>query len=463
MKNRFNWSEVLSDEKQKTDYQKFVAAREAVVNSFLEFSPAKGLALKQESQSPLAGMPFAVKDSIAVSGFQLTCASRVLENFIAPYTATAVQKLLDCGAVPVGKTNMDEFAMGSSCDNSALAVTNNPYDPERVAGGSSGGSAAAVAAGLVGFALGTDTGGSVRQPANFCGLYGLKPTYGHVSRFGLVAYASSLEVVGIFSRCLDILGQVFDAVKGPDKMDQTTKKTPETAPAPQIKKVAVLGGDLGLSDQVAQAYAEARSALRELGWTEKEISIPNLDYGVSAYYTIATAEASANLARYDGVKYGLRAAGKDFEDMVRQTRRQGFGDEVKLRILLGAYVLRSGFQDRYYLLAQKIRAALSAQFKQIFEQADALMLPVYPVQAFRRGSAALSPFKQKQADLYTTVANLAGLPALAVPTGLKAGLPVGVQFMGPAFAEDRLLAAARQFAPLLPIPDEPCLEKQSEF
>jgi aspartyl-tRNA(Asn)/glutamyl-tRNA(Gln) amidotransferase subunit A len=444
--------------------------------------------------APLRGLPCAVKDNIAVKGFSLSCGSKLLQNLRSPYTATAVRRLEAAGAVVIGKTNMDEFGMGSSTDSSGIKRTNNPWDQSRVAGGSSGGSAAAVAAGLVPFALGSDTGGSVRQPASFCGIIGLKPTYGAVSRYGLVAYASSLETIGVLADTTARCRAVFAALRGKDPRDETTREPPPGAPAlygnsrSRGRVIGVLspeavartiaaaqeapGADVSalqtaaqaavLEEEVARAFRAARERLAGMGHTLVEVEIPSLKYGVPAYYTIATAEASANLARFDGVRYGKRPDwAENPDDLVDKTREAGFGPEVKLRILLGTFVLRSGFQDRYYLRAQRIRAGIRRNFEELLggmdyngppPPCDGILLPVFPTRAFGRGETGLSPFAQKAADLYTCCANLAGLPALSFPADLAGGLPVGVQLLGRAFAEATLLDIAESYEAQYPIP-----------
>jgi aspartyl-tRNA(Asn)/glutamyl-tRNA(Gln) amidotransferase subunit A len=454
----------------------------------------------------LRDFPCGVKDNIAVAGFSLSCGSRLLEKLRSPYTATAVRKLMAAGAVVVGKTNLDEFGMGSSTDNSALKRTNNPWDTSRVSGGSSGGSAAAVAAGLVPFALGTDTGGSVRQPAAFCGVVGLKPTYGAVSRYGLVAYASSLETIGVLADTAARCRAVFAAIRGRDPMDQTSRDAPVGAPllygrdggpsgrrdTPGVigvlsagaitQAVAAASGDgaaeeraletaaqaAKLEDEVQWGFDLVKERLTALGHTLTEVDLPSLKYGVPAYYTIAAAEASANLARFDGIRYGRRPDwAENPEDLIEKTREAGFGDEVKLRILLGTFVLRSGFQDRYYLRAQRIRAGIRRNFEMFLGETredgavspaaakppcDAILMPVFPTRAFGRGDTGLSPFAQKAADLYTCCANLAGLPALAFPVGVGGGLPVGVQLLGRAFAEGTLLDIVETYEKAYPFP-----------
>ncbi|MDR1970335.1 MAG: aspartyl/glutamyl-tRNA amidotransferase subunit A [Treponema sp.] len=476
------------------DYESYVSRWEEKIGAFIEFDPRRFPAGESGSGgSALAGLPFAVKDNIAVKGFSLSCGSKLLEQLKAPYTATAVQKLMDCGAAPVGKTNLDEFGMGSSTDNSGIKRTNNPWDTERVPGGSSGGSAAAVAAGLAPFALGSDTGGSVRQPAAFCGVVGLKPSYGAVSRYGLVAYASSLEGIGVLADSVSRCREVFAAIRGADPMDQTSRDAPAAAPplspkTPANRTIAVLSPEAvaraiaenagtgegsssleaaaqaaELEPEVRRGFELAKAGLAELGYTLAEVELPSLKYGVPAYYTIATAEASANLARFDGIRYGARPAwAENPDDLIDKAREAGFGAEVKLRILLGTFVLRSGFQDRYYLRAQRIRAGILREFEALLGDSEyqdhgaarcgAILLPVFPTRAFGRGKGSLSPFAQKAADLYTCCANLAGLPALSFPASVEGGLPVGVQLIGRAFAEGTLLDIAGDWEKSHPVP-----------
>jgi aspartyl-tRNA(Asn)/glutamyl-tRNA(Gln) amidotransferase subunit A len=444
------WFSVLKESSLKKSYDEYVMDREKKIGSFLEFDSLK---TSEDSQSDgtLRGIPFGVKDNIAVKGFKMTCGSKILENFDCPYTSTAVGKLQKAGAVVVGKTNMDEFGMGSSTDNSALAETNNPWDTSRVAGGSSGGSAAAVAAGLVPFALGSDTGGSVRQPASFCGIYGLKPTYGTVSRYGLTAYASSLETIGICAESTAVTREVFNVMRGKDDLDNTTVGYKPSG-KDDSETIAVLKiGEGELSDDVYHSYQTSISRIKELGYNTVEVELPTLKYVVPAYYVIATAEASANLARFNGIRYGLAAKNAETpSDLMELSRNSGFGDEVKLRILLGTYVLRSGFQDQYYHRAQKIRTKILNDFTRIFKEADALLMPVFPTAAFHHGSSDLTQLQQKAADLYTLTANLAGLPALSVPSTIEKGLPVGVQFYAPAFEEERLFRIAERLEEIFP-------------
>jgi aspartyl-tRNA(Asn)/glutamyl-tRNA(Gln) amidotransferase subunit A len=484
------------------DYESYFSQWEKKIGAFIEFDPLRfspeAAGPRKPSGPGLSGLPFAVKDNIAVKGFSLSCGSKLLEHLKAPYTATAVEKLLAAGAAPVGKTNLDEFGMGSSTDNSGIKRTNNPWDLERVPGGSSGGSAAAVAAGLVPFALGSDTGGSVRQPAAFCGVLGLKPSYGAVSRYGLVAYASSLEGIGILADSAYRCREVFAVIRGADPMDQTSRDAPEAAPPlrnpPRARTIGVLspeavaraiavtaaesaGADEGearsleaaaqaaeLEPEVRRGFEAAKAGLRELGYQLAEVELPSLKYGVPAYYTIATAEASANLARFDGIRYGARPEwAENPDDLIDQARQAGFGPEVKLRILLGTFVLRSGFQDRYYLRAQRIRSGIRRDFEALLGDGeyqgagscDAILLPVFPTRAFGRGPSSLSPFTQKAADLYTCCANLAGLPALSFPAAVEGGLPVGVQLIGRAFAEGTLLDIAGNWEKGRSVPHPP--------
>jgi aspartyl-tRNA(Asn)/glutamyl-tRNA(Gln) amidotransferase subunit A len=464
------WYRLLKDAAGQQEYRELVEKRNESLNCFLEFDPARrsgpgavSAGSTGSSAGVLAGLPFAVKDNIAVKGFSLTCGSKILQNLLSPYDATAVARLIEAGAIPVGKTNLDEFGMGSSNQHSAFGGAANPWDLSRVPGGSSGGSAAAVAAGLVPFALGSDTGGSVRQPAAFCGVYGLKPTYGTVSRYGLVAYASSLDVIGMVARDIDLLREVYRTIAGEDPRDHSsTNPAPGThaaagEPAKEWRpqRVAFLGGSLELDPAIQSAYDATRQELESQGITVEEIELSTLKYVVPAYYTIATAEASANLARYNGVRYGRRP---DFaenpDELVRTARDNGFGAEVKSRILLGTYVLRSGFQDQYYLRAQRIRTAIRNELAAAFGSYDLLILPVFPVPAFPRGEAGLTDFQQKLADRFTSTANLAGTPALTIPTGTDKGLPLAVQAMAPAFEEERLFSLARILAGRFP-PEAP--------
>jgi aspartyl-tRNA(Asn)/glutamyl-tRNA(Gln) amidotransferase subunit A len=428
-----------------------VTKKDSDIGAFLEISDNP----EGQAKGKLAGVPFAVKDNIMVEGFNCTCGSKLLSNMNSPYNATAVRKLLNEGAVVAGKTNLDEFGMGSSTDNSGLQKTENPWKKGHVAGGSSGGSAAAVAAGYVPFALGSDTGGSVRQPASFCGVYGLKPSYGSVSRFGLVAYASSLEVIGVCAESVQMARSAFEIMRGLDVNDQTSVDIPADYKQKEVKTIGILSGDLGLDESVHEAYQEAIRRLEKLGYTINKVEMPVLEHVIPTYYTIAMAEASANLARFDGVRYGVRAAdSKSPIELMQQSRDEGFGDEVKLRILCGTYVLRSGFQDQYYHRAQKIRTAIRNGFTKIFSGCDSILMPVSPVPAFKHNDDSMDQFQQKLADKFTVTANLAGIPALAFPVDVYNGLPVGMQLMAPQFGEDRLFSVCEKLEN--DYPPKPC-------
>jgi len=397
---------------------------------------------------PLAGVPILLKDNISTLGMPTTAGSRILDGYRPLFDATVVEKLRKAGAIPIGKTNLDEFAMGSSTENSAFGVTRNPWDMTRVPGGSSGGSAAAVASAMTPVALGSDTGGSVRQPASFCGVYGLLPTYGRVSRFGLIAFASSLDQIGPMARDLGGVRAVFEVIAGHDPRDATSSIQ---APAPartgplRVGVAQELLSRPGVETAVAARLEEAAQKLERSGAKLVPVTLPDPDKAVATYYLIATAEASSNLARYDGVRYGLRVPGETVESMMRLTRSAGFGREVKRRILLGTFVLSSGYYDAYYVRAQSHRALLRRAFLKIFEGVDVVLLPTSPTTAFAIGDRTEDPLAMYLADVFTVYGNLAGLPALSVPAGRDAaGLPVGAQLMAPPFGEDRLFAAAEQ-------------------
>jgi aspartyl-tRNA(Asn)/glutamyl-tRNA(Gln) amidotransferase subunit A len=452
-----DWSGVATSRSSAEKWKAYVAARQKDIGSYLQFDPVLG-STDASAGGPLAGVPFAVKDNIAVRGFRLTCGSRMLRDFVSPYSATVIERLQKAGGIVAGKTNLDEFGMGSSTENSALLETRNPWDLRRVPGGSSGGSAAAVAAGLAAFGLGSDTGGSVRQPAAFCGVYGLKPTWGAVSRFGLVAYASSLEGIGVMAKTVEMTENVFSLIRGQDPRDHSSLpwQPPAVKKGPWVIGVPRQCADVPMHSDVKKTLENTRALLRKMGHEVREVSFPTLDHVVSSYYVIATAEASANLARFDGVRYGHRTARADNpEAMTVASRTEGLGPEVKLRILLGTYVLRSGFQDEYYLRAQRIRTAIRMDFQKAFEGVDLVLMPVYPVPPFERGSAESDPFSQKLADIFTCAANLAGLPAMSFPAAVESGLPIGMQFLAPPFAEELLFAACRQVEKAFPSPDAP--------
>ncbi|OIQ62645.1 Asp-tRNA(Asn)/Glu-tRNA(Gln) amidotransferase subunit GatA [Neomoorella thermoacetica] len=406
-----------------------------------------------ETLGPLAGVPMALKDNLCTEGVRTTCSSRMLADWVPPYDATVVRRLKEAGAVMLGKLNMDEFAMGSSTENSSFFPTRNPWDLERVPGGSSGGAVAAVAAGEAYFALGSDTGGSIRQPASFCGVVGMKPTYGRVSRYGLVAFASSLDQIGPITRDVTDCALVLEAIAGHDPLDSTSADLPvpdyRSALKPEVKglKIGVpreyFGA--GMEPEVAAIVRRAIAKLEELGAVCEETSLPHTEYALPAYYLVAPAEASSNLARYDGVSYGLRVPGKDIIEMYMNTRSQGFGPEVKRRIMLGTYALSSGYYDAYYLKALKVRTLIRRDFETAFEKYDLLATPTSPTVAFRLGEKAGDPLAMYLSDLCTIPINMAGLPALSLPCGFSQGLPVGLQLIGRPFAEATLLQAAYAF------------------
>ncbi|MDX2242440.1 MAG: Asp-tRNA(Asn)/Glu-tRNA(Gln) amidotransferase subunit GatA [Leptolyngbyaceae cyanobacterium bins.302] len=400
----------------------------------------------------LAGIPLGVKDNICTKGIPTTCASRILENFVPPYEATVSQKLLDAGATIVGKTNLDEFAMGGSTETSAFHLTANPWDTSRVPGGSSGGSAAAVAAEECVIALGSDTGGSIRQPASFCGIVGLKPTYGLVSRYGLVAFASSLDQIGPFARSVEDSAILLGAIAGHDPMDSTSLKvdipdyTRYLTPSLKGKKVGVITETFGegLDPEVAKTVQQAIQQLKDLGAEVQEISCPRFRYGIAAYYIIAPSEASANLARYDGVKYGKRVEdAENLMEMYTRTRSEGFGAEVKRRIMIGTYTLSAGYYDAYYLKAQKVRTLIKQDFEAAFAKVDVLVCPTAPSTAFKAGDKSADPLSMYLIDLMTIPVNLAGLPAMSVPCGFSSeGLPIGLQIIGNVLREDQIFQVA---------------------
>jgi aspartyl-tRNA(Asn)/glutamyl-tRNA(Gln) amidotransferase subunit A len=410
-----------------------------------------------EAVGQLAGVPVAVKDNMCTTFGATTCASKILENFHAPYNATVVEKLLAADAVIVGKANMDEFAMGSSTENSGLKRTVNPWDTSRVPGGSSGGPAAAMAAGLCFAAVGSDTGGSIRQPASFCGVVGLKPTYGRVSRYGLVAYGSSLDQIGPITRTVTDTALMMNVIAGHDPADSTSvdetnapvcnylEKLDE--PVEKLKIAIVPEFNAGADEQVQKALSEAIDVYKKLGAEIIEITMPHLDYAIAAYYVIATAEASSNLARYDGVHYGYRTENpQDYIEVYSKSRAEAFGKEVKRRIMLGTYALSSGYYDAYYLKALKVRNLIRGDFTNAFEKCDCIMMPVAPTTAFKIGEKVNDPLQMYLSDIYTIAANLAGIPGISIPCGFdNKNLPIGLQILTPTFNEDKLLRIARMF------------------
>ncbi|MHC4912270.1 MAG: Asp-tRNA(Asn)/Glu-tRNA(Gln) amidotransferase subunit GatA [Planctomycetota bacterium] len=410
-----------------------------------------------EQAGALGGVPVAVKDNMCMTFGATTCASKILANFRAPYNAKVVEKLLGAGAVIVGKTNMDEFAMGSSTENSGVKQTVNPWDTDRVPGGSSGGSAAAVAAGMCFAALGSDTGGSIRQPASFCGVVGLKPTYGRVSRFGLVAFGSSLDQIGPLTRMVGDCALMMNVIAGHDAADSTSvdeERAPVCdylarldEPVEGLKIGMAPEFNAGADSEVQKAIADAIEVYKGLGAEVIEVEMPRLDYAIAAYYVVATAEASSNLARYDGVHYGHRTAEpSDYIEVYSKSRAEGFGQEVKRRIMLGTYALSSGYYDAYYLKALKVRNLIRGDFTSAFEKCDCVMMPVAPTTAFKIGEKVDDPLKMYLSDIYTIAANLSGIPGISIPCGFDDDdLPIGLQILSPAFSEDKLLRIARMF------------------
>ena len=420
------------------------------------FKKAKEVDLKIKKGEPVgkfAGVPVAIKDNICTDGIKTTCASKMLEDFIPPYDATIVKKLKKEDAVIIGKTNMDEFAMGSSTENSAFKTTKNPWDLERVPGGSSGGSAAAVGSGIAPVAIGSDTGGSIRQPAAFCGVVGLKPTYGLVSRFGLIAFASSLDQIGPVGKTVEDCALTLEMIQGDDKLDSTSiKDTPFNTYMDSIDK-GVKGMKIGipkeffnegLDSEISDAIKKSIEIFKKLGAQVEEISLPITKEGLSAYYIISSAEASSNLARFDGIRYGYRP--KNFEsvdDLMEESRTEAFGSEVKRRIMLGTYALSSGYYDAYYKRALKLKKLIREQFIDTFKNFDIILSPVSPVLPFKLGERKASPLQMYLADIYTVNINLAGIPGLSMPCAFsKEGLPIGIQILGPHLGEDKIFRAS---------------------
>jgi aspartyl-tRNA(Asn)/glutamyl-tRNA(Gln) amidotransferase subunit A len=453
----------ISARELAADYYRRIESRNAELNAYLTLSQDRALAQAERVDTlvaagkplpPLAGVPIAVKDVISTRGVRTTCGSKILENYIPPYDATAVQRLEAAGAVILGKTNCDEFAMGSSNENSAYGPVRNPEAPDRVPGGSSGGSAAAVAAGLAVASLGTDTGGSIRQPGALCGIPAMMPSYGRVSRYGLIAFASSLDRIGPFATNVRDVATVLQIIAGRDANDSTSATAPLSDYRAETEK-PVKGLRIGIPkeyfgagmDSDVRKKIEAGIELfRKLGCEIREIHMPHTDYAIAVYYIIATAEASSNLARYDGVRYGLRVNGDSLLSMYRKTRGAGFGAEVKRRIVLGTYVLSAGYYDAYYLKAQKVRSLIAQDFRDAFTKVDAIVTPTSPVPAFKLGERTDDPLQMYLADIYTVTGSLAGVPGISVPCGKICGkLPVGLQIFGPPFGEGRVLQLAHAF------------------
>jgi aspartyl-tRNA(Asn)/glutamyl-tRNA(Gln) amidotransferase subunit A len=445
-----------------TGYLERIAQRNPEINAYLSVAQETALrtaedidaaARRGDPLGPLAGIPVGIKDVIAIEGMPATAGSRILEGYRPPYTATAVRRLKEAGAVVLGKLNCDEFAMGSSNENSAYGVVRNPLTPDRVPGGSSGGSAAAVAAEMAAATLGTDTGGSIRQPASFCGVVGVLPTYGRVSRYGLIAFASSLDRIGPFARSVEDAATVLAVIAGHDPLDATSSKRPVPDYVAECRKpveglrVGVPAEYFaeGLDAEVKAAVEKAIESLRAQGCTIMPVSLPHTRYAVPTYYVLATAEASANLERFDGVRYGYRAPdAKTLSEMYRETRERGFGREVKRRILLGTYVLSAGYYDAYYRKAQQVRRVLAEDFLKAFTKVDVIVTPTAPTPAFRIGEKTDDPVSMYLADIYTVTASLAGICGVSVPCGVSSeGLPIGAQVLGPHFGEGTVFRAAR--------------------
>jgi aspartyl-tRNA(Asn)/glutamyl-tRNA(Gln) amidotransferase subunit A len=445
------------------EYFKRIEARNPELNAYLTLSQRRAYAqahrvdemvVSGKALPPLAGVPMAIKDVISTRGIKTTCGSKILENYVPPYDATAVERLEKAGAVILGKTNCDEFAMGSSNENSAYGPVRNPEATDRVPGGSSGGSAAAVAAGLAVAALGTDTGGSIRQPGALCGVPAMMGSYGRVSRYGLIAFASSLDRIGPFAKNVKDIATVMQIISGRDPNDSTstTAMVPDYAAEIERPVKGLRVGipkeyfGAGMDDDVRKKIDAGIGLFKRLGCELREIRMPHTDYAIATYYIIATAEASSNLARYDGVRYGLRVEGDTLLSMYRKTRGKGFGAEVKRRIVLGTYVLSAGYYDAYYLKGQKVRTLIAQDFRDAFSKVDAIVTPTSPVPAFRLGERTEDPLQMYLADIYTVTGSLAGVPGISVPCGKVCGkLPVGLQIFGPAFGESRVLQLAHAF------------------
>jgi aspartyl-tRNA(Asn)/glutamyl-tRNA(Gln) amidotransferase subunit A len=436
-----------------------IDAVEESVRAFVTLTRERALEMASEAQkridqnlsTPLLGIPLAIKDNMCTRGIRTTCSSSILSQFIPPYESTVTSRLAEKGYVLIGKTNLDEFAMGSSTENSGFHTTRNPWDLERIPGGSSGGSTAAVAADECIAALGSDTGGSIRQPASLCGVVGLKPTYGRVSRYGLVAFASSLDQIGPITKNVKDAAFLMNVIAGHDPCDSTS------APVDVPDFTAVLGHDIkglrigipkeyfikGMDEEVERSLREALRVLESLGGVPVEVSLPHTDYAVATYYLLATSEASSNLARYDGVKYGFRQPGKDLLDMYKNTRAKGFGSEVKRRIMLGTYALSSGYYDAYYKKAQQVRTLIKRDFEEAFREVDVMVTPTAPTPAFRAGEKADDPLQMYLSDIFTISVNLAGVPGISIPCGFtRHGLPIGMQLIGRHFDEETILRAA---------------------
>jgi aspartyl-tRNA(Asn)/glutamyl-tRNA(Gln) amidotransferase subunit A len=454
----------ITSEGLTSQFLQAIHQRDPKIRAFLHIDEPRALEQAQavdakrkrgQPLGPLAGLPIAVKDVLCTAGQRTTCGSKILQNFVPPYDAHVITCLQRADAILLGKTNMDEFAMGSSTENSGYQITRNPWDLERIPGGSSGGSAAAVAAGEAPLALGSDTGGSVRQPAALCGIAGMKPTYGRVSRFGLVAYASSLDQIGPLAHDVTDLALLLETIAGHDPRDSTSvdkpvppyRQTVDQPVRPLTIGVAREYFGEGLDAEVEQSVRAALAVYRQLGATVKEISLPTSPFAVATYYIVATAEASSNLARYDGVHYGYRAPSfQNLIDMYCRTRGEAFGQEVKRRIMLGTYVLSSGYKEAYYLKALKVRRLIKEDFDRAFTECDVIVGPTSPTAAFKIGERIADPLAMYLSDIYTISCNLVGLPGISIPCGFtKTGLPIGLQVLAPPFEEEKLLRVARMY------------------
>lgn len=439
---------------------KTIREKDSQINAFLEVFEEEAIKIAKdidkkiargENTGRLVGVPIAIKDNILYKGHNMTCASKILEGYVCPYNATVVQKLIDEDAIIIGRTNMDEFAMGSSTENSAYKKTKNPVHYEYVPGGSSGGSSAAVAAGMVPIALGSDTGGSVRQPAAFCGVMGLKPTYGSVSRYGLVAFASSLDQIGVFANNIEDIELGFSIISGHDLKDSTSVSNPEWKPISAVKNIKIgIPKEYfieGMDKEVEKQVLSYARKIEQLGVEIRDVSLPHTKYAVPAYYIIASSEASSNLARYDGIRYGLSLQDKDDSiiDVYKKTRGTGFGPEVKRRIMLGTYSLSAGYYDAYYRKAQKIRTFIRNDFDKVFKEVDAILTPTSPTPAFKFGEKISDPISMYLSDIFTVPCNLAGICGISVPCGNTAqGLPVGAQLLSKPFSEYFIFNLIRQ-------------------
>ena len=445
------------------EYLKKIEETDGKINSYITVCAENAIEDAKRAQKTIdegrggafTGLPVSVKDNICTDGVKTTCASRMLEDFVPPYDATAVAKLKDAGAVILGKTNMDEFAMGGSSQTSYFGGVKNPYDTSRVTGGSSGGAAASVAAGLCAAALGSDTGGSVRQPAAFCGVTGLKPTYGAVSRWGLIAFASSLDQIGVVAKSAEDTGYILNGIYGFDENDATSSKL---AKGGYTEKVGADVSNIrigvpkeffadGIDDEVKTAVLKAVDWYKSLGCEITDVSLPSLEYAVSAYYLISSAEAASNLSRFDGIKYGYRSGlGEDYSDLIKNSRREGFGNEVKRRIMLGNYALCSGYYDAYYKNATRIRTQIRREYADIFEKCDVILTPTAPTTAYKIGAQENDPVKMYLADIYTVTVNIAGLPAISTTCGYdKNGMPIGMSLIGRAFDEKTIISVCDRF------------------